>query len=225
MRYGTRWWSVWLGVGLAGSIGPAALGATVAATVAQEAQAAPPVQPSFVSPTDQFVRRVLALSDHRQQAFAVVDKQAALLTVFDADGQRLGATSVLLGQDIGDETVPGVGDRTQSGQLRSGDRTTPAGRFASEPGRNLAGESIVWVDYDAAFAIHRLRPGASAADRARRLASTDPRDKRVSAGCVVVPEAFFQGVVQPALGLRHSVVYVLPERGAWQSLWPQAAAN
>ena len=33
-------------------------------------------------------------------------------------------------------------------KIRPHERTTPAGRFASEPGRNTGGEDIVWVDYE-----------------------------------------------------------------------------
>jgi len=143
--------------------------------------------------------------------WALVDKRNASLTVFRADGSLAGRSPVLLGVDRGDASVPGVGERTQSGRLRAGDRTTPAGRFVSEPGVNLVGEAVVWVDYDAAFAIHRLRSGASEAVRQQRLSSADPALRRASAGCVVVPVAFFENVVQPLLGRGPAIVVVLPE--------------
>ncbi len=143
-------------------------------------------------------RQVIAAADHGGLPFAVVDKKAAVLTV-------------LLGADHGDRAVPGVGARTQSGQLRKGDRVTTAGRFVSQPGRNLAGESVVWIDYDSALAIHRVRPGTSQQHRATRLASVDPQARRVSAGCVVVPVAFYEAVVSPVLGRSRAVIYVMPE--------------
>ena len=143
--------------------------------------------------------------------WALVDKRNASLTVFHADGSLAGRSPVLLGVDRGDASVPGVGERTQSGRLRAGDRTTPAGRFVSQPGVNLVGEAVVWVDYDAAFAIHRLRSGASEAVRQQRLSSADPALRRASAGCVVVPVAFFENVVQPLLGRGPAIVVVLPE--------------
>jgi len=143
--------------------------------------------------------------------WAVVDKRNASLQVFRADGTLAGQSAVLLGADRGDASVPGVGERTQTGQLRPGDRTTPAGRFVSQPGVNLEGEAVIWVDYDAAFAIHRLRGGASQTSRLRSLASADPARRRTSAGCVVVPVAFFNSVVQPLLGRGPAVVWVLPE--------------
>jgi hypothetical protein len=158
-------------------------------------------------------RRVLASADHGGLPFAVVDKKAAVLTVFRSNGQVVGSTPVLLGKTTGDHVVPGVGARAQRGQLRTGDRVTTAGRFGSEPGHNLAGESVVWIDYDSALAIHRLRPGAQQQDRTQRLASADPQARRVSDGCVVVPVAFYDAVVAPVLGRSRGVVYVLAEAG------------
>ena len=163
--------------------------------------------------TGQFALQVLATGDHLQQPFAIVDKRAALLTVFGVDGQLLGSSPVLLGRDRGDHSVPGVGDRAQTRQLRPGDATTPAGRFQSAPGHNNTGESVVWLDHGLALAIHRLRPGATLADRAKRLTAHHVGRKRISAGCVVVPVAFYERVVQPLLGRQPGVVYVLPERG------------
>lgn len=143
--------------------------------------------------------------------YAVVDKRHARIHVFNAEGVLEGSTSVLLGASPGDHIVPGVGQRAQTGTLRADERTTPAGRFVAEPGVNLGGEHVVWVDYESAFAIHRVRPGRAQQARLVRLASDGTEDKRVSDGCVVVPVAFYTQVVQRVLGQRRSVVYVLPE--------------
>ena len=158
-------------------------------------------------------RQVVASADPGGRPFAVVDKQAATLTVFNADGRLIGTTPVLLGRATGDQAMAGVGARTQSGRLRPGDQVTTAGRFDSQPGHNQAGESVVWIDYDSALAIHRLRPGASQRDRLQRLAMADPQARRVSAGCVVVPAAFYDAVVAPVLGRGRGVVYVMAEDG------------
>jgi hypothetical protein len=120
--------------------------------------------------------------------------------------------------------VPGIGDRPVS-QIRPFERTTPAGRFDSVPGRNLTGESVVWVDYDTGIAIHRLRPGASEVGRARSLASATPDDNRQSYGCVVVPPAFFDAVVQPVLGRTHGVVYVMPDEQPVQAMFASPSAG
>ena len=159
----------------------------------------------------QVIDWVLAAGDAGRQPFVIVDKKDARVHVFDAAGTLVGSSAALLGQAVGDHTVPGVGQRTQKGTVRPEDKTTPAGRFVSQPGRNLQGEKVVWVDYSAAFAIHRLRPGAARERREARLASETPDDNRASLGCVVVPVAFYEQVVQPLLGSVRAVVYVLPE--------------
>ena len=117
-------------------------------------------------------------------------------------------------ETIGDHTVEGVGERAQQGRVGKHERTTPAGRFESWPGRNHTGEHVIWADFDSAFAIHRLRPGPQYQDRVRRLATPTPRDNRASLGCVVVPVAFYLQQVEPLLGRSRSVVYVLPELGS-----------
>lgn len=149
--------------------------------------------------------------DARGQPIAIVDKKAARLYVFDRRHRLVGSTAVILGQTRGDHSVAGVGQRAQIGRVGMHERTTPAGRFESVPGKNLDGEDILWLDYDGALAIHRLRPGAGHDARVARLASRTPRDNRVSLGCVVVPVSFYEKVVERYLGRTRGVVYVLPE--------------
>lgn len=178
-----------------------------------------PVAPALATSTPEtpppaamrLAQQVLTSADHGGLPFAVVDKKAAMLAVFRGDGQLVGSTPVLLGRTPGDRAAPGVGARTQNGQLQVADQVTTAGRFGSQPGRNLAGEDVVWIDYESALAIHRLRPGASQRERSLRLASTNPQARRVSAGCVVVPVAFYEAVVAPVLGRGRGVVYVMAE--------------
>lgn len=149
--------------------------------------------------------------DPGQRPFLIVDKKHARVYVFQRDGRLLAATAALLGSALGDHSVPGVGLRAQTGQVAREERTTPAGRFLTQPGRNLAGEHVVWLDYASAFALHRVRAGAAYALRQRRLATATPLDNRVSLGCVVVPGAFYDGVIEPLLGRVRAVVYVMPE--------------
>lgn len=216
MRLSNLGWSVTLAV--ASLCGPGA-NASPATTDAPRsvADTAAPTRPAMPDTAQGLLKRILASADHGGLPFAIVDKKAATVAVYLGDGRLVGATPVLLGQTPGDRSVPGVGERTQSGQLRADDRTTPAGRFATQPGHNLSGESIVWVDYASALAIHRVRPGPSQERRVQGLASPDARDRRLSAGCVVVPEAFYDTVVHPVLGRGPGVVYVMPEDGLAQS--------
>jgi hypothetical protein len=165
------------------------------------------------------VQWVLESGDHARRPFVIVDKKDAKVFFFHADGRLAGASAALLGSTRGDHSVPGVGERAQEGQVGLGERTTPAGRFLTHPGRNLEGEHVIWVDYNTAFAIHRVREGASRDRRLARLASSSPRAKRTSLGCVVVPVAFYESVVEPLLGKARGVVYVLPETQSVQELF------
>lgn len=149
--------------------------------------------------------------DARGQPVAIVDKKAARLYVFDKKHRLVGSSAVILGQTRGDHTVAGVGQRAQIGRVGLHERTTPAGRFESMPGRTLSGEDNVWLDYDAALAIHRLRPGPGHAARLAGLKTDTADDNRGSWGCVVVPVEFYERVVQRQLGQARGVVYVLPE--------------
>ena len=180
---------------------------------------APTAWPELPQRAQDLAQRIVQLQDHGKLPFAIVDKQAALISVYHADGTLSGVSTVLLGLTAGDESSPSVGERTQTGQLRISDRTTPAGRFDSIPGRNLTGEAVVWIDYGSALAIHRLRPAPISEMRPQRMASGNPLDKRISAGCVVAPEAFFDAVIKPVLGTGRAAVYVMPEHKSWQEMW------
>lgn len=156
--------------------------------------------------------RPVAADARDGRPFAIVDKRAATLAVYDAEGRLLGRTSALLGLTPGDGEVPGSRGKLPA-SLSPQERTTPAGRFVAEPGHNLHGERIVWIDYDANLAIHRLRPAPARERRPERLASANPQDHRITLGCVVVDPEFFERVVLPTLGSgRGGLVYILPER-------------
>ena len=207
-------WSRWLRLA-------ATAAAWAAVAWAQPALAAPQdfmaTQPS--AEATRLVDWVMQSRDARGKPFAIVDKRAARLYVFDADGRLAGHTPALLGSTFGDQTVPGVGERAQTGTVGLDERTTPAGRFEAEGGRNANGEHVVWVDYDSAFAIHRLRPGFAYQARASRLEAAKISAMRVSWGCVVVPVAFYNQVVERVLGQGRSVVYVMPETAPLQQVF------
>ncbi|MDP9126121.1 MAG: hypothetical protein M3N82_16265 [Pseudomonadota bacterium] len=156
--------------------------------------------------------------DDHGRPFVIVDKKAARIYVFGAGGTLVGMSSTILGQSRGDIPVPGAGQKNPV-DLLPDERKTPAGRFESQPGSNLHGEPVVWVDYDTGIAIHRVRPGVSQMQRTASLATEDPNNKRLSLGCVVVPEQFFLSVVLPTLGHVHGTVYVLPEDGPVQAMF------
>lgn len=173
--------------------------------------------PALAAASPEVRRTVLGIKASQDNAgapFHVIDKKQARLFAFDADGRLLGTTAVLLGAAIGDHSVPGIGNRPM-GQIRPEERTTPAGRFVSEQGKNLKGEDVTWVDYDNAVSLHRVRTGKPAERRLERLATATPDDNRISYGCINVPVAFYERHIRPGpRSKRPAVIYVLPETGA-----------
>lgn len=160
--------------------------------------------------------------DAGRAAFALVDKRRTHLYVFDAQGRLRGHTPVLLGYAPGDDSVPGIGQRPIE-QVRPAERTTPAGRFDVASGRNLLGEEVIWVDYQHAVSMHRVRATDPRERRLERLTSATTDDNRISYGCINVPAAFFEQVVWPLFGGQRAVVYVLPEVKPLDAVFPQAA--
>jgi len=192
-----------------------ASGGAVPATAAARQTAAPHKRANFKLESASVKAKKVAdwvvdSADNRRLPFVIVDKSAAKVFVFKADGVLLQATSALLGLARGDESVPGIGDRELS-KIRPEERTTPTGRFVAELGHNLGGESILWVDYDAAISLHRLRPGHPAAGRAQNLATATPEDNHVTFGCVDVPVKFYLNFVQPTFTGTNGIVYILSE--------------
>ena len=148
--------------------------------------------------------------DNQQMPFVIIDKKNARVLVFNPAGKLLGASPVLLGAAKGDDSAPGIGTRPLA-EVRPEEKTTPAGRFVGESGRNASGEDIVWVDYDAAVSMHRVRTANPKEHRLARLASSTAGDNRISFGCVNMPPAFYENVLSPQFRNRYGVVYVLPD--------------
>lgn len=153
---------------------------------------------------------VVATGDHRKHAIVLIDKKDARIYVFGPDGQLRDSAPVLLGSARGDDSFPGIGDKPLSA-IRPEEKTTPAGRFVAEPGLNAQHEDIVWIDYDAAVSMHRIRPLVAKERRLERLASLSVDDNRISFGCVNLPVAFYEDVLSPSVKKYGAVVYVLPE--------------
>lgn len=159
-----------------------------------------------------FADSVVRAGDAGGRAFAIVDKPGATVWVFDRQGQLLERSAVLVGQAPGDVAPPDIGTRPLS-KVRPSEKITAAGRYVTEPGRNAQGEDIVWLDYDAALSMHRVRnvPGEH---RPERLRTPGTADKRISFGCINVPTRFYDRRIDPLFSRSSGVVYVLPETRA-----------
>ncbi len=155
----------------------------------------------------QMANWVLTSHDNQQMSFVIVDKKGAKVYVFNAAGQLQAAAPALLGSAMGDDSVPGIGDKPLA-QVLPEEKTTPAGRFIAEVGQSSTrGEDVVWVDYDAAVSMHRV---LKLPERLNSLASPTIDDNRMSFGCINLPSDFYEQALRPAAD-RGAVIYVLPE--------------
>lgn len=148
--------------------------------------------------------------DNAGGGFVIVDKKDARVYVFDARARLRGSSPALLGAELGDLTVPGIGSRPIA-LVRPHERTTPAGRFMGERGHDTLGDDVVWVDYNAGVAMHRVVTTNPQEHRLERLATPTSADNRISYGCINLPVAFYDTYVRPMFALHRAVVYVLPD--------------
>jgi hypothetical protein len=148
--------------------------------------------------------------DSHRRPFVIVDKKAAKVYVFDGWGRLWNTAPVLIGKAVGDDSAPGVGSKRLA-QLKPGEKTTPAGRFEARPGKDNYGKDVVWIDYDAALSMHAIASVSPSEHRVERMAMADPREHRISNGCINLPPQFFSGVLWPTVRKHGAIVYVLPE--------------
>ena len=153
---------------------------------------------------------VVDSADNGKLPFMIIDKVQARVFMFDAHGQLRGASAALLGLAVGDDSVPGIGQRKLS-SIRPDERTTAAGRFVASLDRDIHGKEVLWVDYDTALSLHRVVKGHPNERRAERLATQSPADNRISFGCINVPINFYEQVVSPSFTGTNGIVYILPE--------------
>jgi hypothetical protein len=149
----------------------------------------------------------------------IIDKVAAEVVVFGADGRLWGAAPALLGLARGDGSAPGVGDRELSAILPE-ERTTPAGRYLAGYGPASGGRTVLWVDYETAVSLHQVISSNPREQRLQRLASPDPQDNRITYGCINVSADFYEEVVRPAFTGTNGVVYILPEATPLNEVFP-----
>jgi hypothetical protein len=177
------------------------------------AQPLPLAGPSTASVSDQARTKaewVVGSDDTRGLPFLIVDKAQARVFAFDARGTLLGSAPALIGLAPGDVSPPGIGSKRLA-EISPAQRITPAGRFEASLGQNLAGQTILWIDYDTALSLHRVVTTNRAERRVQRLETPSTLDNRVSYGCINVPVAFYDEVVEPLFTPTDGIVYILPE--------------
>ena len=163
------------------------------------------------SPDARFVADWVADSgDNGGVDFIIVDKPRATVFVFDARAHLRAAAPVLIGAALGDALAPGTSSLPWE-DVRPKDRTTPAGRFVAQRGHDETGQDVIWVDYDAGIAMHRVLTTVPQEHRLERLATKSVTDNRISYGCINVPAAFYDAYIRPVFATHPAVVYVLPD--------------
>lgn len=191
---------------------------------ARPAAAAPaaPKPPIVPSPDAQrVVDWVAASGDNRRLPYAVIDKRAATLTLYDAKGKALSQVPVLIGIALGDDATPGVGSKKLE-EIGPAEKTTPAGRFLAKFGYAAGQTSVLWVDYANSVAIHAIPSDAVKGEkRAQRMASPDPAQHRITFGCINVPRAFYATTLRPLFRKKGGYVYVLPDIRAMEDVFPR----
>ena len=160
---------------------------------------------------------IIASGDNLELPFLIVDKVHAQVLAFAPDGSPRGSAAILIGLTPGDATPADIGQRKLA-QIGPKDRITPAGRFLSAIGNDLGTKDVLWIDYPAGLSMHRVVHGAPTDHRRKRLASGKLSDKRISYGCINVPAAFFDKVIDPLLKGGNAMVYILPETKSWEAI-------
>jgi hypothetical protein len=200
---------------------PAAAQSAAAQSAAAQSAAAIDLLPPGQAVSDTAVELaswVVATHDNHGRPFAIIDKGAAQIFVFGADGRLRGAAPGLFGSAVGDHTIDGIAGLALR-DIPAEDRTTPAGRFIGGFGPSIGGGRVLWVDYDSAVSIHPLATGVAAERRAERLASPLPDDNRITHGCINVSREFYDGVVRPTFE-RGGLFYILPDAAPLAETFP-----
>jgi len=164
---------------------------------------------------------IAASRDNGALPYAIIDKNAASLVLFDARGKSLGTVPVLIGIAVGDEASPGVGSKNLA-EIGPAEKTTPAGRFLAKYGLAAGRQKVLWVDYATSVALHPIPKGASKKERRRaRMLSPTADDNRITFGCINVPMAFYSKRLDPLFRKKGGYVYVLPDTRPIEDVFPR----
>ncbi len=213
VRTYSRWIAAALWLGLCGGL-----------SLAPAAQAAPTLA---AEQSSAFAQRMAAWAvgsgDNEDLPFAIIDKNAGMVFVYDAKGKLVGADAALVGFAFGDDSVEGIGDR-QLADVKPEEKTTPAGRFVGGYGPAAGhAEDVLWVDYGTAVSLHPVVTANPAEMRVKRLKSPSQYDNRISFGCINVSNEFYEKAVSPTFRKTRGVFYVLPDTKPLADVFPHFA--
>jgi hypothetical protein len=171
-----------------------------------------------------FTGWVLHSQDNHDLPFIIVDKKSATVFVFESDGGLYYATPALLGLTLGDDAFPGGGNKKLP-DITLQEKTTQAGRFEASLGTDTHKSEILWIDYASALSLHPVVTSNHKERRLERLSSPNVRDRRITYGCVNVPEQFYREVIHPIFKGTTGIVYILPEVRTISTVFGPEAAS
>ena len=169
--------------------------------------------------TTRVVDWIAATGDNRSLPYAVVDKNAAQVFLFDAKGKYVAHAPVLIGIAVGDDATPGVGKKSLA-EIGPAEKTTPAGRFLAKFGLAAGKQQVLWVDYTTSVAMHPIPTGNPKERRRARMLSPAVDDNRITFGCINIPQTFYNKGVRPLFLRKGGYVYVLPDTKSLEEVFP-----
>ena len=188
------------------------------------ARAAEPEAPGRSAEAARVADWIAATRDNHALPYAIIDKKAASILLFDARGKALGVAPVLIGIALGDEATPGIGKK-RLGEIGPAEKTTPAGRFLAKYGWAAGRQRMLWVDYADSVGLHPIPSDVSPKERRRaRMLSPTGEDNRITFGCINVPSAFYARKVRPLFQRKGGYVYVLPDTKPIEAVFPSLQA-
>jgi hypothetical protein len=207
-----------------------ALTAPVAARAAEGARPSPSktsdpgtaqaLAPTISADTARMADWIASSRDNHSLPYAVIDKKAASLVLFDRHGKVIGAAPVLIGIALGDDATPGVGKKSLA-QLGPAEKTTPAGRFLAKYGWAAGRQRVLWVDYADSVGLHPIpKDAAKSEHRRERMLSPTSDDNRTTFGCINVPASFYAKRVRPLFQRKGGYVYVTPDTKPIETVFP-----
>lgn len=152
-----------------------------------------------------------------KQAFFIADKPNGKIHLFDTDGKFLKSSDALYGKQAGDVLSEQI--RTMKiSEMKDVDKITPAGMYTLSVNPNpdyTGGYTLRFNDNKGdlgGIAIHAVYTGNVMEKREAKLASKDPKDKKVSFGCINVDTSFFTGNIIPRIKqMENAGVVVIPD--------------
>lgn len=183
--------SSWTGITNVAEAGTIQHGATITAPLVSESI------PSFSDRANATLKYVKESGDNKGKPYMIADKSSGMIHMMSPDHNLIASAPALYGKNMGDAPVVG---QTPAGAFNINVVDAPAayGGDVAQFSTTASGDI---------FSIHRM-VNKRGQDRPTRLASADPEAKRISDGCINVPEQYYDAFIGQGGAER---VYIVPD--------------